>query len=118
MESKEAVLALSALAQESRLKVFRLLACAGTEGIAAGTIAEKLGIPPATLSFHLSHLTQAGLTETRRAGRSIIYALRVDGIRALLGFLTTDCCQGRPELCLPTRVVGLTVTRKRRKEPV
>jgi DNA-binding transcriptional ArsR family regulator len=113
----EAVIALSALAQESRLRVFRLLVRTGPGGLAAGAIAEKLGIPAATLSFHLSHLTQAGLTETRRVGRSIIYAVRVDGIRTLLGFLTMDCCQGRPELCLPARV-SMAPVRKRRKEPV
>ena len=90
MEIKEAVLALSALAQDSRLAVFRLLVQAGPEGVAAGAIAEDLGIPPATLSFHLSQLTQAGLSETRREGRSIIYALRVEGIRTLLGFLTKE----------------------------
>ena len=118
MEEKDAVLALSALAQESRLKVFRLLVEAGPEGLAAGAIAEELGIPPTTLSFHLSHLTQAGLSETKRAGRSIIYALRVDGIQSLLGFLMKDCCGGRPELCSPPRGVPVPLTRPRRKERV
>lgn len=114
MEIKDAVLALSALAQESRLAVFRLLVEAGPGGLAAGAIAEELGIPPATLSFHLSQLTQAGLSETRREGRSIIYALRVEGIRTLLGFLTKDCCGGRPELCSPHRSARVPLTRPRR----
>jgi ArsR family transcriptional regulator, arsenate/arsenite/antimonite-responsive transcriptional repressor len=119
MEEKEAILALYALAQESRLKVFRLLVQAGPEGLAAGAIAEELGIAPATLSFHLAQLTHAGLSVTKREGRSIIYALRVDGIRNLLGFLTKDCCGGRPELCSPRGVpVSLTRPRSRRKERI
>jgi DNA-binding transcriptional ArsR family regulator len=99
MEDKQAVAALSALAQDSRLRVFRLLVRSGPDGLAAGEISEELSIPPATLSFHLMHLTQAGLTESKRRGRSILYALRVEGIQGLLEFLTADCCQGRPELC-------------------
>ena len=101
MEIKAAVTALSALAQTSRIKVFRLLVRAGTEGRSAGEIASTLDIPPATMSFHLSHLTRAGLIESRREGRTIIYALRVDGMRDLIAFLADDCCQGRPELCAP-----------------
>jgi len=101
MELPDAVTALAALAQESRLAVFRLLVRTGPEGIAAGTIADELDIPPATLSFHLSHLAHAGLVTKHREGRSIIYALSVGGIRALMGFLAKDCCQGRPELCTP-----------------
>jgi ArsR family transcriptional regulator len=101
MEISQALDALSALAQESRLKVFRMLVRAGSEGLPAGVIADELGVPPATLSFHLSHLTRAGLTESRREGRSIIYALRVDAVRELMGFLIEDCCKGRPELCAP-----------------
>jgi DNA-binding transcriptional ArsR family regulator len=101
MKTKEAVSALAAIAQESRLKAFRLLVRAGPDGLPAGAIAEDLGIPPATLSFHLSHLSRGGLIEARRSGRSIIYALRVRGIRELMEFLVGDCCQGRPELCAP-----------------
>ncbi len=69
--------------------------------MAAGEIAEELAIPPASLSFHLNHLRNAGLIESRRDGRSIIYTLCPDGISELLSFLTEDCCQGRPELCRP-----------------
>ena len=100
MEMNDAVRALDSLAQESRLETFRLLAKIGAEGLAAGEIARRLEVPPATLSFHLNHLRNAGLIESRREGRQLIYALRPDSVRSLLGFLTEDCCQGRPELCL------------------
>jgi ArsR family transcriptional regulator, arsenate/arsenite/antimonite-responsive transcriptional repressor len=99
MEIKQAVNALTALAQESRLRVFRLLVPTGELGLPAGEIAERLDIPPATLTFHLKELSYAGLVESRREGRSIIYSLRVTGMRELLTFLTKDCCQGHPELC-------------------
>jgi DNA-binding transcriptional ArsR family regulator len=101
MEVKTAVTALTALAQESRLRIFRLLVQAGPEGIAAGEIAEELDIPAATLTFHLKELNHAGLIDSERAGRSIRYALRVEGIRELLAYLLHDCCKGRPELCGP-----------------
>lgn len=101
MEVKAVITALSALAQESRLRVFRLLVRAGAEGLAAGEISEKLDIPPATLTFHFRELTHAGIIESQRVGRSIRYSLRVEGMRDLLTFLTKDCCGGRPELCNP-----------------
>jgi ArsR family transcriptional regulator, arsenate/arsenite/antimonite-responsive transcriptional repressor len=101
MEVKTAVTALTALAQESRLRIFRLLVQAGPEGIAAGEIGEELDIPAATLTFHLKELSHAGLIDSQREGRSIRYALRVDGIRDLLNYLLHDCCKGRPELCGP-----------------
>lgn len=99
MKISQAVIALSALAQESRLRIFRLLVPAGAAGLPAGEIAETLGIPAATLTFHLKELTHAGLIRPRRAGRSIIYSLRMEGMRGLLAFLAEDCCQGEPELC-------------------
>jgi ArsR family transcriptional regulator len=102
MESSAAVSALSALAHDSRLQAFRLLVQAGPEGMPAGEIAAQLDVPPPTLSFHLAHLVRAGLIDSRREGRSVLYALRVDGIRELVAFITEDCCQGRPELCTPT----------------
>jgi DNA-binding transcriptional ArsR family regulator len=101
MKTNQAVAALSALAQDSRLRLFRLLVRVGPEGMSAGAIANRLRIPPATLSFHLKDLVHAGLITARRNGRSIVYALRVEGIRALLAFLVADCCKGQPELCAP-----------------
>lgn len=101
MELVAAVDRLSALAQEARLRVFRLLVRTGAEGLPAGEIARELDVAPQTLSFHLKHLANAGLVESRREGRSLIYSLRVAGMRELLAFLSEDCCQGRRELCLP-----------------
>jgi ArsR family transcriptional regulator len=99
MEIKQAVLALTALAQESRLRVFRLLVAADSGGLPAGEIATALDIPAATLTFHLKELSHAGLIASQREGRSIRYSLRVEGMRELLVYLTRDCCGGRPELC-------------------
>ncbi len=106
MEIKTAVAALSALAQETRLAVFRLLVHAGPRGLPAGLIAERLGVPPATLSFHLKELARAGLVTARRESRQIYYAPDFAGMRDLLGFLTEDCCQGRPEVCVPLAAAG------------
>lgn len=101
MKMTQAVRALAALAQESRLQAFRLLVRAGADGIPAGMIAEELDITPATLSFHLKELSNAGLIQQRRVGRSIIYSLHVEAMQSLLAFLVEDCCQGQPELCEP-----------------
>ncbi|MDA1162182.1 MAG: metalloregulator ArsR/SmtB family transcription factor [Planctomycetota bacterium] len=101
MEINQAVRALAALAQESRLEAFRLLVRAGTDGMPAGKIAEELEVAPATLSFHLKELSNAGLVEQRREGRSIIYSLQVEAMQSLLAFLVEDCCQGQPHLCEP-----------------
>lgn len=94
-----AVDALSALAHASRLAVFRLLVRAGPEGMAAGEIAREIGALPNTLSSHLTILAHAGLIQSRREGRSIVYSADFDRMRALLGFLIADCCGGRPEIC-------------------
>lgn len=101
MESTAAVNALSALAQESRLAVFRLLVRAGPEGVAAGEIARRLDLAANTLSAQLALLTNAGLIRSRRDGRSVIYAADYEAMSALLVFLMEDCCQGRPEVCAP-----------------
>ena len=101
MESISVVKRLSALAQESRLAVFRLLVKAGREGMAAGDIARALEITPNTLSTQLNILANAELITSRRAGRSIIYAANYDGMSELLLYLMEDCCQGRPEVCAP-----------------
>jgi len=101
MESNLAVKRLSALAQDSRLAVFRLLVKAGPAGLAAGEIARALEITPNTLSAQLTVLANAGLVTSRRDGRSIIYAAGYDGMSELLVYLMEDCCQGRPEVCAP-----------------
>ena len=82
----------SALSQETRLKVFKILIEYGRTGAAAGTISNRLGIPHNTLSFHLSHLTQAGLTTSRKDGRSIIYAVNCSAIEGLINYLRENCC--------------------------
>jgi DNA-binding transcriptional ArsR family regulator len=96
VEAKEAVAALGALAQESRLEIFRLLVRQGPEGMPAGHVAEALGIPPATLSFHFAQLGHAWLVRSRREGRRILYSADYDGMQALLAFLTEKCCQPAP----------------------
>ena len=101
MEVKSAIDALAALAQDSRLAVFRLLVRQGPEGMPAGEIAERLGVPSPTLSFHLKELERAGLIRASRRHRHILYATDYQGTRALLDFLMRDCCQGHPELCGP-----------------
>src|SRR5689334_25130772 len=101
MESTTAIKRLSALAQDSRLAVFRLLVRAGRDGLAAGDIARGLEITPNTLSAQLTILANAGLVTSRRDGRSIIYAADYDGMSDLLVYLMEDCCQGRPEVCAP-----------------
>jgi len=101
MDKTSAARAFSALAQETRLDVFRMLVRAGSDGMAAGDIARAAGVPHNTMSAHLSVLANAGLVGARRAGRSVIYAIDFEGVRGLLAFLMEDCCQGRPELCAP-----------------
>lgn len=102
MDIKQAAIKLSALSQESRLSIFRLLVRCGDKGLSAGEIAEHTGIQPNTLSFHLKELNSAELIKADRKGRSIIYSLKIDGMRDLIHFLTEDCCQGRPEICSPS----------------
>jgi ArsR family transcriptional regulator, arsenate/arsenite/antimonite-responsive transcriptional repressor len=94
METTQAIQALSALAQESRLAIFRLLVQAGPAGLAAGAVGEKLDLPPATLSFHLAGLTRAGLAQSRQDGRFVIYTANYESMNTLVGFLTENCCQG------------------------
>lgn len=101
METKDIILALSALAQESRLAVFRLLVQAGPEGLPAMQIAEQLGIPPSSLSFHLKELTYAGMIEQKKAGRSLIYSANFQTMNKVLAFLTENCCGGNT--CTPVR---------------
>lgn len=101
MEEIDVVKALAALAQPVRLGVFRALVVVGKEGLTPGTMAEGLSIPPATLSFHLKELTNAGLITQERASRHLIYRADYDRMNALLGYLTQNCCQGAE--CLDER---------------
>ncbi len=101
MESLDAIKRLSALAQDARLAVFRLLVKAGPEGVAAGEIARQLEVPANTLSAQLLLLANAQLVRARRDGRSIIYSINFESMRDLLVFLTEDCCGGRAEVCAP-----------------
>lgn len=107
MESKTAVTALAALAQDSRLQVYRLLVQAGPEGMAASEIADALAIPANTLSFHLKTLSHAELVHSRQQSRFIYYSANYEQMNALLGFLTENCCGGRG--CIP-----VAASRKRR----
>ena len=102
MDAKGAVAGLGALAQPSRLEVFRLLVRRGPAGLAAGEISERVGVPPTTLSFHLSQLSRAGLVTSRRDGRSILYAANYPGMQGLMDFLLDHCCQDGPG-CAPPK---------------
>ncbi len=99
MKSNDAIGALGALAQETRLAIFRLLMREAPKSLSAGLIAERLDIPAPTMSFHLAYLSRAGLVTSRREGRSILYSANHRGMNALLTYLTEDCCQGCPEVC-------------------
>jgi len=96
MEDNDVVRALGALAQTHRLQCFRALVVAGPEGLTPGDLTGRLAIAPATLSFHLKALTQAGLISPTRDGRSLVYRANVVQMNALLAFLTDNCCQGQP----------------------
>ena len=111
MELYDAIEALSALAQGSRLKVFRLLVRRGPDGMPAGEIARALKAPPNTMSAHLAILSRAGLVSARKQGRSVIYAVNLEGTRKLLAYLVEDCCGGKPEVCRPLIASALTECR-------
>lgn len=106
METNDALAALAALSQSSRLAVFRLLVEAGPGGRSAGAIAETLELPLPTLSFHLRTLREAGLVRADRQGRSIRYRAGFDTMNELINYLSANCCEGRPGLCLPDREAG------------
>lgn len=102
MNEPQALAAFAALSQETRLRVVRLLVQAGPDGMAAGAIGEALGgASTSRLSFHLTHLEHAGLIQSRREGRFIIYSAVYPALSGLVGFLLKDCCQGHPEICAP-----------------
>ena len=110
MTSAEAITALSALAHEHRLTIFRLLVEQGPEGLAAGVIAEQIGLPPSSLTFHLQHLTRAGLLMARRASRQIFYVADFAAMNSLVGYLTDNCCTATgascSTVCKPTTTQG------------
>lgn len=101
MDAESAIIALGALAQGTRLDVFRLLVRRGPHGMAAGEIARQLDVPQNTMSAHLGILARAGIVRSERQSRSIIYRANLEGLRALTLFLVKDCCAGSPELCAP-----------------
>lgn len=103
METPQVIAALAALAQDTRLAVYRLLVQAGPAGLSPGKLSETLGVPGSSLSFHLKELTHAQLAVARQDGRHLIYAARFDTMNSLLGFLTENCCGGNPctPVCLP-----------------
>ena len=103
MDGKLAVGALGALAHEHRLAVYRMLVERGPDGLAAGAIAERLGVPASSLTFHLQHLLRAGLATQRRVGRQLIYAADFAAMNALVGFLTENCCGRGVAACVPKR---------------
>jgi DNA-binding transcriptional ArsR family regulator len=127
MKSKDAVAALAALAQETRLAIFRALVQSGSEGLTAGRIAEAVGTPASTLSFHLKELAAAGLVRSRQEGRFIHYNAEYESMSQLVAFLTEKCCQGMPapqvarigravdSCCAPAPAVQpITVIRRKR----
>ena len=100
MDQKSAIAALGALAQETRLALFRLLVACGPQGLAAGIIAERLGVQPSSLSFHLAQLVHAGLISQRRLSRQLIYSAEYGAMNALLAYLSENCC-GQGMACAP-----------------
>jgi len=112
MKLDQAVTRLSALAQETRLAIFRMLVEAGPEGMNAGAIAEALGVPAATLSFHVAQLVRADLVLSRQESRFIYYSANFAGMDDLIAYLTDNCCQGGQ--CLPKTAAAATVEKRRR----
>ena len=101
MNERQALSVFAALSQETRLRILRMLVIAGRNGLAAGTIAERAEVSPSNVSFHLKELEQAGLVNSRRESRSIIYSAEYDTLSGLIRFLMEDCCAGSPAVCAP-----------------
>jgi DNA-binding transcriptional ArsR family regulator len=118
MESKHALLGFAALAQETRLAIFRLLVQQGPSGLPAGEIAGRVGVAPSTLSFHLAQLERSGLLRSVRVQRQILYATDYEGTRKLLTFLMEDCCRGMPELCGDVAGQACTPAKPKRKRHI
>src|SRR5215831_2747509 len=115
MRAKRIVAALGALGQDTRLEVFRLLVQRGPDGLPAGAIADDLGVPPSSLTFHLQQLTHAGLITQRRLSRQLIYAANFETMNAIVGYLTENCCGGNAALCAPSCKPVKTETPSRKK---
>ena len=111
MKTKSAVTALAALAQDSRLAIFRALVQAGPDGMSAGKIGEATGIAPSSLSFHMKELAHAGMVRSRQDGRFVIYAANFTTMNALLAFLTANCCGGNP--CAPVNTPACSPIKER-----
>lgn len=109
MDIQEAIIAFDALSQETRLKAFRLLVKAGQDGLAAGVLSETLNTPHNTLSFHLNHLSNAGLVSSKKAGRSVIYTARFDAMNALIGFMVKDCCSAEQASIREDKTAGCSI---------
>lgn len=101
MDQSQALDCFAALSQETRLSIVRLLVKAGQDGVAAGAVADEVGVSASNVSFHLKELERSGLVLQRRESRSIIYAANYDALSGLIDFLMKDCCAGRPEICAP-----------------
>jgi ArsR family transcriptional regulator len=115
MDIIKAIQAFGALSQDTRLQAFRLLVEHGREGASAGMLSDELGIPHNTLSFHLSHLSNAGLVTSRKEGRSVIYKANFDKVESLIGFLTDNCCIREKECGTDCRTQGKTKKQKEKK---
>jgi ArsR family transcriptional regulator len=118
MEEVSVVTALAALAHEHRLRAYRLLVEAGPDGLPAGTVADRLEMPPSSLTFHLQHLLRAGLVSQRRVSRQLIYAMIPGAMNDLVGFLTENCCGGQTvcaPACSPAAAMKTTVNARKAK---
>lgn len=101
MDERQALGAFGALSQETRLQIVRMLVVAGPQGVAAGALAEKVGVSPSNISFHLKELERSRLISQQRESRSIIYRANIEVLGDLIRFLMEDCCAGHPEICAP-----------------
>jgi DNA-binding transcriptional ArsR family regulator len=115
MKTKAAVSALAALAQDTRLAIYRLLVERGPVGLPAGRIAESLSLPDSSLSFHLAQLNRAGLIAQKRVSRQLIYSADFVAMNALVGYLTENCCGGNPALCMPACAPAVAPSKSKRK---
>lgn len=113
METKAALASLAALAQETRLAIFRYLVEAGPEGVTVGRIGEALDIAAATLSFHLKELSRAGLVRSRQESRFYWYSANYEAMNGLIGYLTENCCRGQPEACCPPARTAAAAKRRK-----